>query len=892
VANSLDIVLGRFVRLDRASGLDLATGDRVYLRAVKGGDGAPHIRRAETAAHVSALRIAGMLPLVDYGLDGGGEWIEAYGLATADAGGEAAGSHPPPALGALLHAGGCEMVAVPDADRRHGPPGAPFVPMPLERVTITRPEVGGRGRQPPVYDGTPAVATALERRDELDGVVEWLRESDAGPGARILRVEAPMGAGRRTFFEGIAREVRLAGFVPVSSLLCRDDILSKAGLGGAVLTSALRERHIAVLEARPSASSHEVARFLSRLNTSGGRSHALVVCGEATGGACAVSLGPMRAEQLRRSVLVAGIDEARAQGAIDEALGRSGGWPGAFSRGVRRALGLRAPVERYPFSRSAPALVREGAPEVARPAALTRDDGGARAVARAEQWVARGRHATAERLLRRTIGYLQRRRRAGDEARAQIALGRLLLARERRAGARAAFDASRRRFDQVRDTAGVVLALLHQGHASIEDGALDEAESVLRTAEVGAEHARLDDLRRDARLLLARCLFWQGRHDAAWSQVEAAHAGWRRTSREAEGVAESIGPRHAESAWAGVLGGWPHPPGLAAVAAEIGVRLALARHDAGLAARRLAAAGETRAEHGPMHAGTLVALRLLVQGALGETGGVAATAAAGLALMRHLHAPLAAREVRLAQIEALIEARACGPAAACLRKLSRRPALAVSGLARLRLQQLSERLTSLERGTPGDPATIEGTVDTSAVVRILRHCHEAATEADAVAGVCQTVRTSLGASAVTAFVRVGGAAQLVSAAGQRASRPDRAERAMASLLVVGPEPSAAGTEAAAPVRYGGAPVGSIVVRWAPGMADAGHPRVRGVLAAASAAIGPALAAVAASAQPAEPTAAGCGDIGGCSPAMVEVRRQVARAAAAPYPVLILGEIVR
>ncbi len=889
MANSLDMVLGRFVRLDGASGVDLATGDRVHLRAVTCRDAARHTRRAETAAQVSALRIAGVRPLIDYGLDGGGEWIEAYGLATADTGGEAASSDPPPALGALLHAGGCEMVAAPDADRRNDLPGAPFVPVPVERVAIARPEDGGRGSRPPDYDGPPAIATAIERRDELDGVVEWLREGDAGRGARILRVEAPMGGGRRTFFEGIAREVRLAGFVPVSSLLCRDDRLSEAGLGGAALASALRERHIVVLEAQPSASSHDVARFLSRLDTSGGRSHALVVCGEATGGACAVALGPMRAEQLRRSVLVAGIDEARAQGAIDEALRRSGGWPGAFSRGVRRALGLQAPVERYRFSRSAPAIVREAAPDVAPPAALTRDDIGASAVARAEQLVARGRHATAERLLRRTIGYLQRRRRAGDEARAQIALGRLLLERERGAGARTAFDASRRRFDEARDTAGVVLALLHLGHASIEDGALDEAESVLRTAEVGAGHARLDELRRDARLLLARCLFWQGRHDAAWSQVEAAGAGWSRTGRDAEAVAESRGPRHAESAWAGVLGGSPHPPGLAAAAAEIGVRIALARHDAGLAARRLAAAGEIRAEHGPMHAGILVALRLLVQGALGETGGVAATAAAGLALMRHLHAPLAAREVRLAQIEALIEARAFGPAAACLRKLSRRPALAVSGLARLRLQQLSERLTSLERGTPGDPAAIEGTVDTSAVVRMLRHCHEAATEADAVAGVCQTVRASLGASAVTAFARVGGAAQLVSAAGHRASRPDRAERAMDSLLVIGPEPSAAGIEAAAPVRYGGAPVGSIVVRWAPGMADARQPRVRGLLAAASAAIGPALAAVAASAPPAEPTAAGCGDVGGSSPAMVEVRRQVARAAAAPYPVLVLGE---
>ena len=888
MAHSLDIVLDRFVRLAGGSGIDLATGDGVYLRMIRSGDVAGDTLRAETAARVSALRIDGMLPLVDYGMDGGGEWIEAYRLIMAGADGAAARADPPAALGALLHAGGCEIAAEPDLGRECHLMGSSFVPVPVERVALVHPGAGGLEPRTPAYNGPPAIATAIERRDELDGVIEWLRDADTRPGARILRVGAPVGAGRRTFCDVLARDVRLAGFVPVSSRLCGDDSRAEAGLAGAALSAALRERHVVILEARPSASGREVARFLSRLNSSGGRSPALVVCGETTGGGCPVSLGPMRPEQLRRSVLCAGIDDARARRAIDEALRRSGGWPGTFTLSVRRTLGMPAPVERYHFSRRAPALVREAAPEVARPVALIQDDVCTRALARAAQLIARGRHATAERLLRRTIGYLQRRRRAADEARVQLALGSLLLERERRAGAREAFDASRRGFDDARDAAGVVLAMLHLGRVGIEDGALDEAESVLRTAEVGAEHARLDELRRASRLLLARCLFWQGRSDAAWSQVEAAGAGRSGTGREAEAVADSMASWAAGTGWGGGVAGCAEPPGLAAVAAEVGVRIALARHDAGLAARRLAAAGDVRAEDGPLHAGTLVAMRLLVQGALGDTGGVSATASAGLTLMRRLHAPLAAREIRLAQVEALIEARARGAAASCLRKLTGKRGSVVSGLAHRRLQQLSERLTALGRGTPSEPEAGEGTVDTAAVVRMLRHCHEAATEADAVAGVCQTVRASLGASAVTAFARVRGTAQLVSVAGQRASRPDQAERAMDSLLVIGPEHSAAGLEAAAPVRYGGAAVGSIVVRWAPGLAGAGTPRVRGVLAAASAAVGPALAAVVVSPQPPDP-AAGPGDVGGCSEAMAEVRRQVARAAAAPYPVLILGE---
>ena len=130
------------------------------------------------------------------------------------------------------------------------------------------------------------------------------------------------------------------------------------------------------------------------------------------------------------------------------------------------------------------------------------------------------------------------------------------------------------------------------------------------------------------------------------------------------------------------------------------MRTALARRDAGLAARRLSAAGEAQPDQGPMHAGTLVALRLLVQGALGEVHALARTAASGLALMRRLHAPLAAQEVRLAHLEALIDAGARAQASACLRRLEGRSASTVSGLARLRLTALATGLKALESDGP------------------------------------------------------------------------------------------------------------------------------------------------------------------------------------------------
>ena len=183
----------------------------------------------------------------------------------------------------------------------------------------------------------------------------------------------------------------------------------------------------------------------------------------------------------------------------------------------------------------------------------------------------------------------------------------------------------------------------------------------------------------------------------------------------------------------------------------------------------------------------------------------------------------------------------------------------------------------------------DGTVETRAVVRILQRCHEAESETDAVGGVCHTVRAALGAGAVSAFALVDGTMQLAASAGQRACGPGLAERSAALLLIVGPEESALGRELAAPVRYGGAAVGSLAVRWSPGAPGAAESRARGVLAAAAAAIGPAMAALGSSAPATHAAESSLGDLGGPSAAIADVRLQVRRAAAAPYPVLVLGE---
>ena len=550
MASRIELVLDRFIVWgDGGRAVDLATGDLVWLRAMAPHGGVDGLRRAQAAARVSALRIRGMAALVDFGLDGLAGWVEAYRPAASGA--DAA------TIVALLARAGCAVREPARSTGQDPPMEGQFVPAPLDLVTIDEPAATA----PPAAAAAsgPALGTLLERRDELDAIAEVIA-GQAEAGARIVRIGAPPGAGLRTLFAAIAREARLAGYVPVSSAFCGDSPSVPAGLDGPLLCAALRDRHVVILDApahaaRP-ADGGGITRFLSRLDTAGGRPHA-VLCGRLPlPGEAPITLGPMRPEQLRRTVLCAGIDEDRVAQAIDEALRRSGGWPGPFASLMEELLGLRAAHAtcRFPALGAGASSVREAAPQPRdADGAAPREQAQASAVlARARGLVQRGRHAAAERLLRRTVGHLRRRRCSADEARAQLELGRLLMARGRRPGAREAFEASRRLSDEAQDASGVVVALLHLGALHIEDGALPEAESVLRTADVGSARAALPDLGRAARLLLARSLYWQGRHDDAWRLVERSGGCAGDRLDEATAVAE-----RAESGTPGASWGDP-----------------------------------------------------------------------------------------------------------------------------------------------------------------------------------------------------------------------------------------------------------------------------------------------------------------------------------------------
>ena len=173
------------------------------------------------------------------------------------------------------------------------------------------------------------------------------------------------------------------------------------------------------------------------------------------------------------------------------------------------------------------------------------------------------------------------------------------------------------------------------------------------------------------------------------------------------------------------------------------------------------------------------------------------------------------------------------------------------------------------------------------VIELLHICQESDDEPAVLSRVCGRVREWLHASAALVCGGTADAAPICSA-GAVSRRPTAvARRAMDSGLLIPPARSEEGIEAAAPVRYGGATIGALACRW-PVDAMPDPMRTRALLAGAAAVCAPTLRG----ALDRRSVAVVCPErshaLLGVSLAIEEVRRALARAAAAPFPVLIEG----
>ena len=609
----------------------------------------------------------------------------------------------------------------------------------------------------------------------------------------------------------------------------------------------------------------------------------MTMCEEARG------LDAIRLDRVDPGRLIAAVDPPASDAGAIEHLRRAAagarGLPGRFVRALQPQTSLR---------RSRPAgLPRAAEPEATfaaadqlettRPssdttgtwpapgelAALRRRMEAAVADARA------GRHSRAVRLLRQSVGALARRGDWVSAGEGSAALASTLLGRGRPREALATLEQARQFVVRSGVEPALVDVAVLAGAARIDLARLDEAESILGAA-VSAAGTSGDGIRTAAaRIALARCVFWRGRY----AEAAAALA----ESREAIDWPIALRVRHRLLSARVAVGRDEFSQALSL----IGDAMNLAGGDPSLEA----AARSTTA---------------FVHLAIGDLDAVDREGAAAIAAARTAHDPLRGLRTWILIAEA---ARRRGRRSSSLDRLKRLMRVALPPLVRLRSElvaalaaaprdQLSRviarhvsgsGLGALELLAPRDAratsvfAASDASVDH--IIAIVDLCQTAEDELTVLKQVSARVREQLHALGVAFFSAAGPECDLLAGDGARMD-DGIAVRALAAGTSIAPHQIEERLEAAAAVRYGGATIGALCARWAPGsMYD--RSRASTVLSVAAAAAAAVVSSAGERRRRAGPPIA-C-DLRGVTPAIGEVRQAIERAAAAPFSVLIAGE---
>jgi DNA-binding NtrC family response regulator len=674
--------------------------------------------------------------------------------------------------------------------------------------------------------------------DELQLVAEHLR-SDARPGLSHCDVKCRPRTDRRMLLRLAAREARVSGWVPVAL-----DLLS--GHLAEPVVDVLADRHVLILYDakggdlldRPTHAS-----ALARLAAPSNRPHLLL------------RLVEERAlRQPARSTTRSAVRAAREACEFPE--GADGGW--SLAREATAAFPAGDPAPR-------PRIVSRG--------------GGALAIDAARSLLARGRHAAAERTLRQAASAAARRVAAHDAATCWTTLARLLVGRGRAAAAFEALDEADTWIPRGGSIGTSIESALLRGHAALLLLQAERAEAALRAAATTARLAGDEALEHLAAVRSAEGLWWLGRHAEARALVQ----------RVAERLARL-------------------PCAVAVHALAVLARLEVADGlpDAGAAhvtsALDLAAGAPARVRR------IAVLARARWLATAGECAGLSDLIGPLLAELHRERASLAVVDLRLLAAEGALRARDHPRARALARGFAHlahgpTPPL-VAARARLVLGALGRRADAervrdslVMRGfgafaspdaaglalPPPVPARSSPMLD--AVLEMLRACQDEEPRT-ALARVAELLRVRCSAAVVA--ILTGGAAPTTIAVPSTGRPPIvSARRALSGGIVVDLHAAEAGQEAAVPMRHAGSLVGAVGCRWLeapPGSAA----DVRRLLETAAAAAGPCARALEEQATP--PGHPGDAvDLVGTSSAIDTVRRAIARAANAPFSVLVEGE---
>lgn len=747
----------------------------------------------------------------------------------------------------------------------------------------------------------------LQPRLAIGQIVDFLEEPWPS-GTRWLELRAPSGAGASTALQLVAREARVHGFVPIStSLFSR---LEESEYGQEVVQRLPVEcagRHVVLLNdysdesESPDRKTERILRCIFRLCavTRCPRIAVVSVCGPHEPPTSPwVALDPLTADQLRATI------GARPSGRHGErrltcAIRASCGWPGR----LLQSLGV------LEESNHCAAAARERAPTFA-----AQEDGGAsvtpttsgadldgwKRLVEARGLVRRGRHAAAARTFREAVGMCERR---GDQLHAGTAeyeLGQLCLLRGDLDAARRAFEQAGQRFRSAGVTVRAIAATAGEGVARMEAGQLREAETILRAVDLPIGHLRDATEGLLVRTALVRCLSWQGRSEEAAALTHRERGFDAVTDRSAAAdrvlnVSEAAeGSGHLARVASAHSAEWH----------AVSARVALQRRALDEAAGHVKAALAAARDDQPLGTCTAHLVAVSLHGCIGDAETARLHAARGLDAARAAHAPLEAIRLRISLVLALDQAGARADARQLAMRLLRVrhpkiPVLLNAELGVALAAILPEVASARSHGEQAEAfARAAGALGllpvTSAphgvpqplsdIIDVLRSTEEYQDETDLLARVGQLLRTRLGALTV-AFVPAGDPETTLVAAGS--GRGVGAGRALAAGIVVGPLRTSAGIEIAAPVRCGGATVGALGCRWsAAGPDNADH--ARALIATTAVVCGSFLKAIV-DRRCVQPPADDCPDLLGVSAAMTDLRRGIARAAAAPFPVLIVGE---
>jgi DNA-binding NtrC family response regulator len=503
-----------------------------------------------------------------------------------------------------------------------------------------------------------------------------------------------------------------------------------------------------------------------------------------------------------------------------------------------------------PHARARTPLLREARAAYAVDPAVSPDS--AKFIARANQAFAlarAGRHEPALRMLREAAAALARRRDAASASTALTLLGRVLLERGRAEDAATAFAEAVTQLDPV-CAADAAMARVWVALARTDAGRLTEAEGLLRATRLaGALPAGA--ARRWADAALARCLIWQSRPTEAAQLLDGTH--------ELDAGADPllVAP---------------------ALSTEARVRVALGQvFQAGQCAR---AALEWAQRSGDAVLDLIAgAAHLRVLAAAGDASIAAERKSALIAKAREHHLPLHALRVRLIWIEMLHQAGRLTEAGREVHICAR--------LAKAAPELLKRQLHRVAHGPRSVSCATTESLDHGAfAIALLRLVQDEEDDRGAIHKALARVCDHLRAGRVEVQSAAAGPLSTIAYAGT--GLPSRlGQRALEAGIIIGPEQRDSVWQAAAPVRAGHRLLGVVTCRWPLGrdaLSGAGR-----LLELAATVLAPRLDVLLAARADAAKASIAVPELIGESEAIADVRRAIARAAAAPFGVLVEGE---